>query len=151
MTLFEQVTKDIAEAMKRRDQATLGALRMLKAALMNKEVEKGRALDEAESLQVVGSLIKQRRDAIEQFTAGGRMDLAEKEQGEIGLLERYQPPAADPAAVAAAIEAAVAETGATSPKEMGKVMAAAKAKLAGMTVDGKALSEAVKNRLTARS
>lgn len=151
MTLFEQVTKDIAEAMKRRDQATLGALRMLKAALMNKEVEKGRALDEAESLQVVGSLIKQRRDAIEQFTAGGRMDLAEKEQGEIGLLERYQPPAADPAAVAAAIEAAVAETGATSPKEMGKVMAAAKAKLAGVTVDGKALSEAVKNRLTARS
>jgi uncharacterized protein YqeY len=151
MTLSEQVTKDIAEAMKRRDQATLGALRMLKAALMNKEVEKGRALDEAESLQVVGSLIKQRRDAIEQFTAGGRMDLAEKEQGEIGLLERYQPPAADPAAVAAAIEAAVAETGATSPKEMGKVMAAAKAKLAGVTVDGKALSEAVKNRLTARS
>lgn len=151
MTLFEQVTKDIAEAMKRRDQATLGALRMLKAALMNKEVEKGRALDEAESLQVVGSLIKQRRDAIEQFTAGGRMDLAEKEQGEIGLLERYQPPAADPAAVAAAIEAAVAETGATSPKEMGKVMAAAKAKLAGVTVDGKALSEAVRNRLTARS
>jgi uncharacterized protein YqeY len=151
MTLFEQVTKDIAEAMKQRDQATLGALRMLKAALMNKEVEKGRALDEAESLQVVGSLIKQRRDAIEQFTAGGRMDLAEKEQGEIGLLERYQPPAADPAAVAAAIEAAVAETGATSPKEMGKVMAAAKAKLAGVTVDGKALSEAVKNRLTARS
>jgi uncharacterized protein YqeY len=151
MTLFEQVTKDIAEAMKQRDQATLGALRMLKAALMNKEVEKGRALDEAESLQVVGSLIKQRRDAIEQFTAGGRMDLAEKEQGEIGLLERYQPPAADPAAVAAAIEAAVAETGATSPKEMGKVIAAAKAKLAGVTVDGKALSEAVKNRLTARS
>jgi uncharacterized protein YqeY len=151
MTLFEQVTKDIAEAMKQRDQAMLGALRMLKAALMNKEVEKGRSLDEAESLQVVGSLIKQRKDAIEQFTAGGRTDLAEKEQGEIALLERYQPPAADPAAVSAAIEAAVAETGATSPKEMGKVIAAAKARLAGLTVDGKALSEAVKNRLTARS
>src|SRR5262245_50977209 len=113
-TLFEQVTKDISDAMKQRDQAALGALRMLKAALMNKEVEKNRALDEAESLQVVASLIKQRKDSIEQFTAGGRHDLAEKEQAEITLLERYQPPAADPAAIAAAIEAAVSETGATS-------------------------------------
>ena len=147
-TLFETITKDISEAMKQKDAATLGALRMLKAALMNKEVEKNRALDEAESLQVVASLIKQRRDSIEQFTAGGRTDLAEKEQSEVAILERYQPPSADPAAIAQAIEVAMAETGATSPKEMGKVIAAAKAKLAGLTVDGKALSDAVKNRLT---
>lgn len=149
-TFFETVTKDIGDAMKQRDMATLSALRMLKAALMNKEVEKGGALDEATSLQVVASLIKQRRDSIEQFRAGGRGELADKEQAEIAVLERYQPPAADAAAVAAAIEAAVAETGATSPKEMGKVIAAAKARLAGMTVDGKTLSDAVKNRLTGR-
>jgi uncharacterized protein YqeY len=149
-TFFETVTQDIGDAMKRRDMAELSALRMLKAALMNKEVEKNRALDEAESLQVVSSLIKQRKDSIEQFRAGGRNELADKEQAEIGVLERYQPPAADEAAVAAAIEAAVAETGATSAKEMGKVIASAKVKLAGLTVDGKALSDAVKNRLTGR-
>jgi uncharacterized protein YqeY len=149
-TFFETVTKDIGDAMKRRDMAELSALRMLKAALMNKEVEKGRALDDAESLQVVSSLIKQRRDSIEQFRAGGRGELADKEQAEIGVLERYQPPAAGETEIAAAIEAAVAETGATSAKEMGKVIAAAKIKLTGLTVDGKALSDAVKNRLTGR-
>ena len=148
-TLFETITKDIGDAMKRKDPS-LGALRMLKAAMMNKEVEKGRALDETESLQVVASLVKQRRDSIEQFRAGNRHDLADKEQAEIAVLERYQPPAADPAVIAQAIEAAVSETGATSPKDMGKVMAATKTKLAGLTVDGKALSDAVKNRLSAR-
>ena len=147
-TFFEQITKDLADAMKQRDQAALSTLRMLKAALMNKEVEKGRALDDAESLQVVASLVKQRKDSIEQFVAGGRQELADKEQAEIALLERYQPPAADAGAIAAAIEAAVAETGATSPKEMGKVIAAARAKLAGQTVDGKALSDAVRTRLS---
>ena len=149
-TFFEQVTKDIGDAMKRRDMAELSALRMLKAALMNKEVEKNRALDDAESLQVVSSLIKQRKDSIDQFRAAGRNELADKEQAEIAVIERYQPPAADEAAVAAAIEAAMLETGATSAKEMGKVIAAAKIKLTGLTVDGKALSDAVKNRLTAR-
>lgn len=149
-TFFETVTKDIGDAMKRRDMAELSALRMLKAALMNKEVEKNRALDDAESLQVVSSLIKQRRDSIEQFRAAGRNELADKEQAEIVVIERYQPPAAGEAAVAAAIEAAIAETGATSAKEMGKVIAAAKIKLTGLTVDGKALSDAVKNRLTGR-
>ena len=147
---FETITKDIGDAMKRRDMADLSVLRMLKAALMNKEVEKGRALDEAESLQVVSSLVKQRRDSIEQFRAGGRNELADKEQAEILVLERYQPPAAGEAEIAAAIEAAMVETGATSAKEMGKVIAAAKMKLHGLTVDGKALSDAVKNRLTAR-
>jgi uncharacterized protein YqeY len=149
-TFFETITADIGAAMKQRDMATLSVLRMLKAALMNKEVEKGRALDEAESLQVVAALVKQRRDSIEQFRAGGRAELADKDQAEIGVLELYQPPMADAAAVAAAIEAAMSETGASSPKEMGKVIAAAKLKLAGLTVDGKALSEAVKNRLTGR-
>ena len=93
---------------------------------------------------LVASLVKQRKDSIEQFVAGGRQELADKEQAEIALLERYQPPAADAGAIAAAIEAAVAETGATSPKEMGKVIAAARAKLAGQTVDGKALTAALK-------
>jgi hypothetical protein len=145
--LVEQVTRDIADAMRQKDQARLAPLRMLKAALMNKEVEKGRALDEAESLQVVGSLVKQRRDSIEQFRAGRRQDLVDREQAEIALLERYLPPAADDAAMASAIDAAVAETGASSMKDMGRVMKAATARLAGLTVDGRVLSEAVKRRL----
>ena len=149
-TLFETITKDIGDAMKQKDQATLGALRMLKAAMMNKEVEKGRALDEAEAQAVVSALVKQRRDSIEQFRSGNRHDLADKEQSEIRILERYQPPSADPAAIAKAIEDAVTATGASTPKDMGKVMAAAKAALAGLTVDGKALSEAVKNRLSGK-
>ncbi len=147
MSLVDQITHDIADAMRRKDQASLAPLRMLKTALVNKEVERGRALDEAESLQVVGQLVKQRRDAIEQFRAGGRQDLADKEDREITFLQRYLPPAAGEQAVAEAIEAAVAETGAASPKDMGKVMKAVTARLAGLTVDGRALSEAVKARL----
>lgn len=145
--LVDQVTRDIAAAMRQKDQATLAPLRMLKAALMNKEVEKGRALDDAESLQVVGSLVKQRRDSIAQFRAGGRQDLVEKEQAEIAFLERYLPPAADDAAIAAAIDAAVTETGASTMKDMGRVMKAATTRLSGVTVDGRVLSEAVKRRL----
>ena len=148
MSLLEQVTREIAEAMRRKDQASLAPLRMLKAALMNKEVEKSRVLDEAESLQVVNALVKQRRDSAEQFRAGNRIDLADKEQGEIAFLERYLPPAADPNAIAAAVEAAVLETGASGPKDMGKVMKAVMVKLAGMSVDGRAVSEAVKKRLS---
>ena len=147
-TFLETVTKDMGDAMKRRDMAELSALRMLKAALMNKEVEKGRALDDAESLQVVSSAIKQRRDSIEQFRAGGRQELADKEQSEIAFLERYLPPAADPSAIAAAVDAAVLETSAAGPKDMGKVMKAVMVKLAGMSVDGRAVSEAVKKRLS---
>jgi uncharacterized protein YqeY len=146
-TLLDQVTKDIATAMRQKDQVSLAPLRMLKAALMNREVEKGRALDEAESIQVVNSLVKQRRDSVDQFRAGGRPELADKEQAEIEFLQRYLPPAADDAAIAAAIESAVSETGASSPKDMGKVMKSVTAKLAGLSVDGRALSEAVKKRL----
>ena len=147
MSLLERVTGEIGDAMRRKDQASLAPLRMLKAALMNKEVEKSRALDEAESLQVVNALVKQRRDAAEQFRAGNRIDLADKEQSEIAFLERYLPPPADPNAIAEAVDAAVLETGATGPKDMGKVMKAVMARLGGMSVDGRVVSEAVKNRL----
>ncbi len=147
--LMDQVTHDIAGAMRQKDRPTLSALRMLKAALMNREVEKGRALDEAEARQVVQSLVKQRRDAIEQFQAGGRQDLVDREQAEIAVLRGYLPAEADEAAIGAAIDAAIAETGAAGPKDMGKVMKATMTRLAGATVDGRALSEAVKKRLTA--
>src|SRR5437870_13779839 len=143
MALIEQVTKDIADAMRKKNQTTLAPLRMLKAAIMNREVEKGRALDDAESVQVVVSLVKQRRDAVEQFRAGGRNDLADREQAEITFLERYMPPAADENAISAAIAAAIAETGAQGPKDMGKVMKAVMARLAGQTVDGRVVSERV--------
>jgi uncharacterized protein YqeY len=146
-TLVEQVTHDIADAMKRKDQASLAPLRMLKAALMNREVEKKKALDDGDSVQVVNSLVKQRRDAAEQFTSGGRPELAATELAEVAFLQRYLPPAADEATVAAAIDAAVAETGAAGPKDMGKVMKAVTGKLAGLSVDGRAVSEAVKKRL----
>ena len=147
--LLDQITKDIAGAMRQKDQAALVPLRMLKAALMNREVEKARALTDAESLQVVNQLVKQRRDSVEQFRAGGRPDLADREQAEIAFLGRYLPPAADEAPISQAIEAAVIETGAAGPKDMGKVMKAVAARLAGATVDGRMLSEAVKKRLTA--
>jgi uncharacterized protein YqeY len=145
--LVEQVTKEIAEAMRQKNQAALAPLRMLKAALVNREVEKGRPLDDAESVQVVTQLVKQRRDAVDQFRAGRRDDLADREQAEIAFLGRYLPPAADENAVARAIESAILETGATGPKDMGKVMKAAMAQLGAVTVDGRAVSEAVKKRL----
>jgi len=143
----DQITKEIAAAMRDRNQATLAPLRMLKAALMNREVEKGRPLEEAESLQVVNQLVKQRRDSIEQFRAGGREDLATREQAEVEFLEHYLPPPADAGVIADAIEAAIAETGATSAKDMGKVMKAAMTRLAGKSADGRAVSDAVKKRL----
>jgi uncharacterized protein len=146
-TLLEQITKDIADAMRQKNQATLAPLRMLKAAIMNREVEKGRALDDAESTQVVVALVKQRRDSIEQFRAGGRQDLVDREQAEVTFLERYLPPAADASAIAQAIDTAVQETGASGPKDMGKVMKAVMTKLAGLTVDGRTVSDLVKTRL----
>jgi uncharacterized protein len=138
----------IADAMRQRDPVRLTALRMLKAALTNREVERGRVLDDAEALQVVVSLVKQRKDSIEQFTKGGRQDLVDKEAAEIVVLDAYLPPAADPAAVERAVAEAIQEAGATSPKDMGRVMKAAMAKLAGQSVDGKAVSELVRQKLT---
>ena len=148
MTFFETITQHIGDAMRQRDQASLAPLRMLKASLMNREIEKGRPLDEEESLQVVRQLVKQRRDSVDQFRAGGRPELADKEQEEITVLERYLPPAADPAAIAAAVEAAILQVGAASIKDMGKVMKAVNAALAGQSIDGKALADTVKARLT---
>jgi uncharacterized protein YqeY len=147
--LITDVTAAIADAMRQHDQGRLSALRMLKAALMNREVEKGRGLDEAEALQVVASLVKQRKDSIEQFTNGGRQDLAAKEAAEIKVLEAYLPPAADPARVEQAVSDTIAETGASSQKDMGKVMKGAMAKLAGLSVDGKMVNEIVRRRLGA--
>jgi len=147
MSLEQTLGADIVTAMKAKDATKLTALRMLKSALMNKNIEKGRALDSAEELQVLSMLVKQRRDSIDQFTKGGRTDLAEKEQAEIVILNAYLPASATDDEVAAAVTAAITETGASGPKDMGKVMKAVMAGLAGKTVDGKKVSEAVKAKL----
>jgi uncharacterized protein YqeY len=147
MALVDDMGAAIADAMRKHDPIRLSALRMLKAALTNREIERGRALDDAESQQVVTALVKQRKDSIDQFTKGGRRDLADKEAAEIRVLEAYLPPAADPAAIDRAVADAIAETGATSPKDMGRVMKAAMAKLAGQSVDGKAVNELVRQKL----
>ena len=147
MPLVEDVNRGITGAMKSKDQARLSTLRMLKSALMNREIERGRALDDNESLQVVSALVKQRRDSIEQFIKGGRQDLADKETAEIAILESYLPPALDAAALEGAVDAAIQSTGATSAKDMGKVMKAVMAALAGQTVDGKAVNELVRRKL----
>jgi uncharacterized protein YqeY len=147
LALVEQVSASIADAMKKHDAVRLSTLRMLKAALMNREIERGHTLDEGESLQVVASLVKQRKDSIEQFTQGGRPELADKEQAEIHILETYLPAAAEPAAVEQAVVDAIQETGATSPKDMGRVMKAVMTRLAGQTIDGKAVNELVRQKL----
>ncbi len=147
MSLAEDVNRAITDAMKAKDAPRLVALRMLKAALMNREVERGRALDDTEARQVVGVLVKQRRDSIEQFTKGGRKDLADKETAEIVILESYLPPALDANELEKAVENAIASTGATSAKDMGKVMKAVMADLAGKTVDGKAVNDLVRRKL----
>ena len=148
MSLNDKVAAEITAAMKAKDAARLSALRMLKAAIMNKGVEKGRDLEDAEIQQVVSSLVKQRRDSIEQFSKAGRTDLVDKETGEVAVLEAYLPPAASAAEIDEAVAAAIAETGASSPKDMGKVMKAVMVRLAGMSVDGRVVSDAVKKRLS---
>ena len=148
MSLEQTITNDIATAMKAKAAAQLSTLRMLKAALMNKGIEKNRALEPAEELQVVAALVKQRRDSIEQFTAGGRIDLADKERAEIVILQAYMPAAVTSDELTSAIDQAVRDTGASGPKDMGKVMKAVMALLAGKTVEGKVVSDAVKSRLS---
>ena len=148
MALIDAVTAAIADAMRQHDPVRLTSLRMLKAALMNREVERGRGLDDAESQQVVTALVKQRKDSIDQFTKGGRQDLVDKEAAELRVLEAYLPAAADPAVVERAVADAIAETQAASPKDMGRVMKAAMARLAGLSVDGKMVSDLVKSRLS---
>jgi hypothetical protein len=147
MSMLADVNASITRAMKAHDAPTLSALRMLKSALTNKEVERGRALEPGEELEVVATLVKQRRESIEQFQNGGRQDLAEKERFEVTLLEAMMPPPVGAAEIEEAVAKAVVETGATSPKDMGRVMKAAMAALAGRSVEGKAVNEAVRRKL----
>jgi uncharacterized protein YqeY len=146
--LVDRLAAEIQAAMRSREQITLDALRMLKTALTMKSVEKGRDLDDAESVQVVGALVKQRRDSVEQFTKAGRQELADKEAAEILVLQRYLPVAATPEEIAAAVDAAIEETGAASLKDMGRVMKATMPRLAGKHADGKAVNEAVRRKLS---
>jgi hypothetical protein len=147
MALIDRIGQDMSAAMRAQDRARLAPLRMAKAALMNREVEKGRALEEAEAQQVIASLIKQRRDSVEQFRNGGREDLATKEAAEIIVLEAYLPPSLDPADIERAVDEAVTETGATSAKDLGRVMKAVMPKLAGKAVDGRTVNELVRRKL----
>lgn len=149
MLLRDQINADIAVAMKAKDPARLSALRMLKAGIMNKGIEKAHDLDDAEVMQVVSTLVKQRRDSIEQFSRAGRTDLVDKETAEIAVLEHYLPPAATAAEIDAAVADAIAETGAASVKDMGKVMKAVMPRLAGKQADGRAVNEAVRRKLGA--
>jgi uncharacterized protein YqeY len=147
MSLKEQITADLTGAMKAKDAEKLSVLRMVKANLMNRQIEKGEELTDEEVQKALQSLVKQRRDSIEQYTTAGRTELADKEAAEIAVIEVYLPQGASAGDISAAVDAAIAETGASSMKDMGSVMKAAQAKLAGKSVDGRALSEAVKGKL----
>ena len=148
MTVFEQIQKDIVAAMKAKDEVRLSVLRMVKSAFQLKEVEKIRPLDEAESIALLQTLLKQRKESIDQFAKGGRQDLVDKETAQLKILETYLPAAASDTDMDAAIAAAIASTGATSIKQMGGVVKAAKEALTGKSVDGKVLSDRVRERLS---
>jgi len=148
MSLAEKIQSDIVVAMKARDDFKLSVLRMVKAAIQLKEVEKLRKLDENESIQLLQTILKQRKESIDQFTKGGRPELAEKETKEAALIEQYLPAGASAEEMDAAVSKAIAETGANSMKQMGAVVKAAKAALEGKAVDGKALSDLVRQRLS---
>ena len=148
MTFVDKVNQDIAEAMRAKDQDRLGPLRMLKAALMNKKVERGKDVTDGEAMQVVSTLVKQRKDSVDQFTKAGRQDLADKEQAEIAILETYLPPPVSREELEKAVDEAVRTTGASSPKDMGWVMKAVMAGLAGRNADGKLINELVRARLS---
>jgi uncharacterized protein len=147
MSLQDRIQSDIADAMRSKDTLKLGVLRMMKTAVKNKEVEKMKALDEPEVLAVFNSLVKQRKDSIDQFRKGGREELAQKEEAEIKVIESYLPAAATDDDIRRAIEEAIQETSAASMKDMGKVMKATQARLAGKTVDGARVSQMVKEKL----
>jgi len=147
MTIVQRIDKDLVDALKAREAERLGALRMVKTALKLRETEVTGTLGDEDALRVLNTLIKQRRDSAEQFRAGGREDLAQKEEREAKVIQEYLPGAASADDMARAVAEAVAETGATSPKDMGAVMKVARARLHGKTIDGKALSDLVKSRL----
>ena len=153
MPLIDQIQQDITAAMKARDEQRLSTLRMVKTALKNREIEKMAPLDDKESQQVLSSLIKQRKDSIEQFTKGGRHEMAEKEAAEIKLIETYLPKAAGEAEIVAGVEAVIAEMGAPSMKDMGAVMknSMARFQAAGMRVDGKQVSDIAKRELSGKA
>ncbi len=150
MSITEQIQKDIVSAMKAREEYRLSTLRMVKSALKNKEIDKRAALDEKEELQVLSTLIKQRKDSIEQFTKGNRPELAEKEAAEITLIETYMPKAAGEEEITATVRAVIAEMGSPTMKDMGAVMKNVMAKFAGARVDGKVVSETVKKELAGK-
>ncbi len=152
MSLVEQIQKDITAAMKARDEQRLSTLRMVKSALKNREIEKMAPLDDKESQAVLSTLIKQRKESVEQFTKGGRQEMADKEAAEIVLIETYLPKAAGDAEVVAGVKAVIAEMGSPTMKDMGTVMKNAMARFnaAGMRVDGKMVSEAVKKELAGK-
>jgi uncharacterized protein YqeY len=147
MSLKERITSDMTAAMKSKEAARLSTLRMVKAAVQNREIEKGGALSDEELTKVLQSLVKQRRDSVEQYEKAGRAELAEKERAEIAVIDEYLPQAATREEIERAVEEAVAETGASSLKEMGAVMKAALARLAGRNADGRVVSEIVKSKL----
>jgi uncharacterized protein len=150
MPLIDQIQKDITDAMKARDEQRLSTLRMVKTALKNREIDKMAPLDDQESRQVLSTLIKQRKDSVEQFTKGGRQEMADKEASEIVLIETYLPKAAGEEQIIAGVRAVIAEMGSPTMKDMGAVMKAVMARFqgAGIRVDGKVVSEAVKRELT---
>ncbi|MGH9781788.1 MAG: GatB/YqeY domain-containing protein, partial [Candidatus Acidiferrales bacterium] len=148
MSLTERIQKELTAAMKEKDELRLSVLRMMKTALKNKEIEKMRPLEDLEALQILQTLVKQRRESVEQFTKGGRDDLAAKEAQEIKIIEGYLPAAPTDTEISRAIDEAVAETDADSLKQMRAVIKAARARLEGKTVDGKVLSDKVRERLS---
>jgi uncharacterized protein YqeY len=150
MGYIDRIQNDLTAAMKEKDELRLSVLRMMKSALKNKEIEKMRPLEDLESLQVLQTLVKQRHESVEQFTKGGRKDLAEKEKKEIALIQKYLPAAPSDEEIHRAVEEAISETGADSLKQMGAVIKAARARLEGKTVDGKTLSDRVRDRLSAK-
>jgi uncharacterized protein YqeY len=147
MTFLDRINEDLKAAMKSKDSDRLSTLRMVKTALKNREIDKMEALTDEEAIKVLQSLVKQRRDSIEQYQKAGRIELAEKETAEIKVIEEYLPAALDDAAIARVVEETIVETGASSMKDMGAVMKAVMAKLAGQTVDGKAVNQIVKSKL----
>jgi hypothetical protein len=147
MTLSEKIQKDLTDAMRAKEELRLSVLRGIKSAITYKETEKLRKLDEPESIQLLQTLVKQRKESIDQFTKGNRPELAAKETKELAIIESYLPAGASDAEMDAAIVRAISETGATSIKQMGTVVKSAKAALEGKTVDGKALSDRVRSRL----
>ena len=147
MSLSKQIVADLTTAMKAQDAAKLSTLRMVKAAMMNRQIEKGSELDDDEMQKLLQSLVKQRRDSIEQYEKAGRQELVDKEQAEIDVIEIYLPKAASHEEIEQVVAAVIAETGASSIKDMGKVMKAVQAALAGKNADGRVVSEVVKARL----